>query len=129
MGVAGRRALIPLMAGTLRGPPPANSTRGSVDVEGRGVLVCVRGGMFGKGGVPTYWARRLRTSGVREYGVPAGLPRDPGALRLLGVPTAADGEKRGLTMLTGRVGLVIVGVMVGWRREVTFCPCGCRRRT
>jgi hypothetical protein len=114
MGVAGRRALIPLMAGTLRGPPPLK-TRGSVDVEGRGVLVPVRGGIFGKGGVPTYWARRLRRSGVppREYGVPAGLPRDPGPLRLLGVPTAGDGEKRGLTILTGRVGLVIVKMMVG----------------
>jgi hypothetical protein len=107
-GVVGRRALIPLMEGTLRGPPPVN-TMGSVDVEGRGVPV--RGGIFGRGGVPTYWARRLRTSGVppTEYGVPAGLPSEPGPLRLLGVPTVAAGEKRGLTILTGRLGLVIVG--------------------
>lgn len=53
-----------------------------------------------------------------EYGVPvAGLPRDPGPLRLLGVPTGAAAEvKRGLMMLTGRVGLVIAVMMVvGWR--------------
>jgi hypothetical protein len=109
MGVAGRRALIPLMEGTLRGPPPLN-TMGSVDVDGRGVLVAVRGGIFGRGGVPTYWARRLRISGVppTEYGVPtAGVPSEPGPLRLLGVPTVAAGE-RGLTILTGRLGLVIV---------------------
>ncbi len=46
-----------------------------------------------------------------EYGVPMGLPRDPGPLRLLGVPTAAGAEKRGLTILTGRVGLVIGKMM------------------
>jgi hypothetical protein len=82
-----------------------------VEVEGRGVLV--RGGMLGNGGVPTYCARRLRRSGVppTEYGVPAGLPREPGPLRLLGVPTAAAEEMRGLTMLTGLVGLVIGKVM------------------
>jgi hypothetical protein len=40
-----------------------------------------------------------------------GLPREPGPLRLLGVATPADAEKRGLTMLTGRVGLVIGKMM------------------
>jgi hypothetical protein len=44
--------------------------------------------------------------------VPAGLPRDAGPLRLAGVPKLrpAGDERRGLTMLTGRVGLAIVCV-------------------
>jgi Folate-sensitive fragile site protein Fra10Ac1 len=108
----GRRAVIPLIEGTGRGATAApGSTIGSVDgvPAAVGLGVPVRGGMFGKVGVPIYCARRPRRSGVPVadtlYGVPDGLPREPGPLRLLGVPKAGRGVERGLTMLTGRVGL------------------------
>lgn len=99
----GRRALIPLIEGTLRGPPPVNTTDSVVAERG----VPVRGGIFGNGGVPMYWARRLRRSGVpaAERGVPTGLAREGVSLRVPGVPKLAPVVKRGLTMLTGRVGL------------------------
>jgi len=85
---------------------------GSVDVDGRGVLVPVRGGMFGRGGgVPMYCARRLRRSGVPLPGV---LGREPTPLRLLGVPKPGACWERGLTMLRGLVGLVIG---VWWQRS------------
>ena len=103
---------MPLIEGTGRGAAVAapESTRGSVDgVPAVDLGVPVRGGMFGKVGVPIYCARRLRRSGVPDadalYGVPEGLPREPGPLRLLGVPKAGRGVERGLAMLTGRVGL------------------------
>jgi hypothetical protein len=100
MTAAGRRALIPPTDDTPLGSSPANVI-GSVEAEGRGVLVPVRGGMFGSGGVPMYAARRLRRSGV--IGVPKGE-----SLRPPGVPVMGVGEKRGLPMLTGLLGLDMI---------------------
>ena len=85
-----------------------------MDEKGRGVLV--RGGILSNGGADILSANAAnvqRFAPPREYEVPGGLPwPDRAPLRLLGVPTPAAEEKRGLTVLTGRVGLVIEKMVV-----------------